>query len=87
MNAPSNRSAGLTNKVYEVTNNFETYLTTDYPSQQYISAYIAHCTIHLKMPLCIVKFEFKEHTLFYTNRLVTHYGKETQNDVHRNAGV
>lgn len=79
------RTAGLTNKVYEITNNFETYLTTDFPSQHYQAAYIAHCMHTLKMPLSEVRFTYKEHTLFYTHRLVTQYGKRERNtmEVHR----
>ncbi len=38
--------------------------------------------VNLKMPLSDIRFEFKEHTLFYSNRMVTQYTqkKEASNE-------
>ena len=70
------RADGATNKVYDVRNNFEYYTTTEPVSQEYISAYIAHCTGALGMPLSRVHFEFFERTVFVTNRRVGAYKLE-----------
>ncbi len=67
------RTDGATTKVYDVRNNFEHYTTSEPVSQEYISAYIAHCTVTLNMPLSMVRFEFSERTVFLTNRRVGNY--------------
>lgn len=72
------RTDGATTKVYDVRNNFESYTTTEPVSQEYVSAYIAHCTGTLRMPLSHVRFEFTERVVFVTNRRVGAYKLEEE---------
>lgn len=67
------RTEGATSKVYEVTNNFETYLTLEPPSQDYQNAYVAHWVVTLKQPLTKIKFAHKEITVFVRNTRVNNY--------------
>lgn len=67
------RNRGAYKKVFKVKNNFETYVTEEYPSPEYISHYTAYCLSVKKLPLSSIRFEFEEYILFIHNSRVGSY--------------
>jgi hypothetical protein len=67
------KECGLMTKIYKIKNNFEQYTTLEFPSQQYISSYVAWCMQYKKMPLSEIRFEYTEHIIFMKLRPIGNY--------------